>query len=176
MKKDLVIFDGSNFYHSVKRMLPKIHLLGFNYRKLAETIAKNKNIDIEYCVGEIKQNKQDKKSLKMYAGQQSLFYNLESQKIKINKGFMLKSNNVYHEKGVDVRIAVDILRGALKNEYRKCYIISSDTDIIPAILEAKKAKKQVVYVGFQSFISQALRSNCSEMIKITKAIIKNCCL
>ncbi|PIX31320.1 helicase, partial [Candidatus Berkelbacteria bacterium CG_4_8_14_3_um_filter_33_6] len=45
---------------------------------------------------------------------------------------MLKSDGKYHEKGVDVRIAVDILRGALKNEYRRCFVISSDTDLIPA--------------------------------------------
>ena len=85
MTKDLVIFDGSNFYHSSKKVSPKTHLTGFNYRKLAETITKSKNINIEYCVGEIRQERENKKSVKMYANQQALFYNLERQRIVVKK-------------------------------------------------------------------------------------------
>src|SRR3990172_1013204 len=135
MKKDLIIFDGSNFYFGAKRLSQRVHLTEFNYRGLAEEIAENKNIEIEYCVGEIKYKKGNEKSSRLYANQQALFYNLGKQNIVIKKGFMLYSNLSFHEKGVDVQIALDIAIGALKNKYQKCYIISSDTDVIPAILE-----------------------------------------
>ena len=172
MKKDLVIFDGSNFYHGAKRLSPRTHLTDFNYRKFAEEVAKNKNIEIEYCVGEIKQNQRHQKSYKLYANQQALFYNLQKQNIEIKKGFILYSSLSYHEKGVDVQIALDIAIGALKNKYRKCYIISSDTDILPAILVAKDEDKEIIYCGFDKAISRMMKARCPATICIKKEMIK----
>lgn len=174
MKKNLVIFDGSNFYHGAKRLSPKTHLTNFDYGKLAQIITGSKNNRIEYCVGEIRQEKYNKKSFRLYANQQSLFYNLEKQEIEIKKGYMLHHGFSYHEKGVDVRIAIDILHGAVKNEYDKCFIISSDTDIIPAILDAKAEKKIIIYVGFESSVSHAMKANCSKTFLVTKKMIKEC--
>ena len=171
--KNLVIFDGSNFYHGAKRVSPRTHLTNFDYLKLVEVITKSKNNIIEYCVGEIQQREFSKSRI-LYANQQALFYNLANQKIVIKKGYMLYSKLVYHEKGVDVRIAVDILRGALKNEYDKCYLISSDTDILPAILEAKEEGKKIIYVGFEKNVSRAMAVNCSKTILITREMIRKC--
>ena len=174
MQKDLIIYDGSNFYHGAKRLNKNIHLTSYGYRKLAEKITGNKNCNIEYCVGEVRQEKDNPKSKRMYSAQQSLFYNLEKQGVVVKKGYMLKSDGKYHEKGVDVRIAVDILRGALKNEYRKCFVISSDTDLIPAILDARTQGKEIVYVGFDEFVSHALKANCTKIIILNRKIIADC--
>ena len=89
MLSTLIIFDGSNFYHKAKKLSPEIHLTNFDYRKLSEALADNKNITIEYCVGEIKREKNEK-SKKIYNGQMALFDNLRKQKIIIKKGFMMK--------------------------------------------------------------------------------------
>ena len=174
MKKNLVIFDGSNFYHGVKRLSPETHLTSFNYKKFVDILTDSNANFVEYCVGEIRQDSSDKKSVKLYANQQALFYQLEKQDIEVKKGYMLKSDGVFHEKGVDVRIAIDIVRGALKNEFDRCFVISSDTDIIPSILEAKSDGKEIIYVGFSNFISRALKANCSRTVIITKQMIKNC--
>jgi len=165
-----VIIDGSNFYHGCKRLAPNLHLTNFKYREFFENLASSKNLEILYCVGEIIQGK-DKKSRDLYAQQQKLFYNLEKQKIKICKGFMLFSNGVFHEKGVDVRIAIEIVRGALKNEYTECYLVSSDSDLLPAVLEAKKVKKKVVYIGFSDLNSQVLLKNCNRTVKINSEML-----
>lgn len=172
--KILVIFDGSNFYHYTKRACPNIHLTNFDYKKLTEIITGNDNCKIQYCVGEIKREKDNTKSEKMYAGQQSLFYNLEKQGIEVVKGFMLKTGEVYQEKGVDVRIALNILKGALKNDYDECYVISSDTDIIPAIKDAKIEGKKIVYVGFENFVSHAMKNNCSKYFILKSQDLRNC--
>ncbi len=145
MARDLVIFDGSNFYHGSKNLSPETHLTNFDYTRLVEIITCSKNFRIEYCVGEIRQEKNNSRSKALYAQQQSLFYNLEKKKIKVKKGYMLKRNNEYDEKGVDVQIAIDIVRGAIKNEYGKCFVIASDTDSLPAILDAKMESKQIIY-------------------------------
>ena len=107
----------------------------------------------------------------MYAQQQSLFYHLEKQKIEVFKGYMLKSDGKYHEKGVDVWMAVEIVKGALKDEYDCCYLFSSDTDIIPAILEAKLVGKEVVYVGFDNSLSRAMVKNCARSVVIKKEML-----
>lgn len=53
------------------------------------------------------------------------------------------------EKGVDVKIAIDLLIGAYKNDYDEAYLISSDTDLTPAInVVRKEFGKKIIYVGF----------------------------
>jgi len=172
VNKITVIIDGSNFYHGSKKLCPKVHLTNFGYRKLVEKIIGRKDVRILYCVGEIKRESGNKKSERMYSQQQSLFYGLEKQLIEVYKGYMLKNNGKYHEKGVDVRIAVEIIKGALKNEYKSCYLFSSDTDIIPAILEAKLAGKELVYVGFKGNMSRAMMKNCSRWVEIEEKNLK----
>lgn len=172
----LVIIDGSNFYHKAKVLASDIHLSTLNYRKLFEGINGGEVNAIEYCVGEIKlQQPIDEKARHMYAGQQALFYHLQKQHIVVKKGFMLKNASAYHEKGVDVRIAIDIVRGALKDEYDTCYIVSSDSDILPAIRDALDVCKKVIYVAFEgSIISKALAINCSYTKFITKGMLEQC--
>lgn len=43
---------------------------------------------------------------------------------------------------------VDICMKAVRNEYDKLILISSDTDLLPAIKEAKTLGKKIEYVGF----------------------------
>lgn len=169
MNKALIQFDGSNFYNKAKKMLPQIHLTHFDYAGLAKMIAKEEIPDITYYVGEIRQYPNNKKSEMLYSNQQKLFTNLRKQNVTIKLGYLLMSDGVFHEKGVDVQLAVDIVRGAIKNEYDIFYlIISSDTDLLPAIQTAKDEGKKVVYVGFENFVSRALLKNCSSYFILKK--------
>lgn len=172
MSKILIQFDGSNFYNKVKKILPKVHLTPYNYTGLAKFIAGSKPHKIIYYVGEIRKYPGKRKSEILYANQQSLFTNLRKQNIEIKLGYLLVSDGSYHEKGVDVQIAVDIIRGAIKNEYDRCFIISSDTDLLPAIQAARNEGKEVVYVGFENYVSQALSRNCSSYIILKKNQVK----
>lgn len=174
MPRNLVIFDGSNFYHKVKSLCPNKHLTNFNYIKLVTLITDSPTNIVEYCVGEIRKSPKNPISEILYKNQQALFYNLQTQGINVKRGFMLENKGKFHEKGVDVRIAVDLLKGALKNEYDNCFLITSDTDIIPAIEEARLVGKKVVYVGFSHAPNKAMSSNCSKTIAITKKMLERC--
>lgn len=171
MRKILIQFDGSNFYNKVKKISSKTHLTPYDYAGLAEFIAKRKPDKIIYYVGEIKQYEGNKKSEILYKNQQSLFSNLRRQDVEIKLGYLLMSDGKFHEKGVDVQMAVDIVRGSIKNEFDKFYLISSDTDLLPAIKTAKDEGKEIVYVGFESFVSRALVNNCSSNIILKKSEI-----
>ena len=88
----------------------------------------------------------------------------------------MKSNDVFHEKGVDVKIAVDILASAYENLADRIILVSSDTDLLPAVQKAKEKGKMVEYVGFVHQPSQAMKRHCSryrllnkeDLLKFTK--------
>ena len=107
MKKVSVQIDGSNFYNKVKKILPKTHLTDFNHAGLAKSLAKVKEPRIIYYVGEIRQYDGNRKSEILYANQQKLFTSLRNQNIEIKLGYLLLSDGKFHEKGVDVQIAVE---------------------------------------------------------------------
>jgi len=72
---------------------------------------------------------------------------------------MLKTDEIYHEKGVDVLMAVDLLTGAYENLYDTTILVSSDTDLIPAIEKVRVMKKKIEYIGFSHKPSYALIAN-----------------
>lgn len=158
--KVIVIIDGSNFYYKLKQLkLP--HLSSFDYHCFVNWLTKNQIVKSKYyCIGKIQAKQQDKKARKMMANQQSLVTKLQKQGFIIQFGFLLKTGNKFHEKGVDVQIATNLLKGAFKNTYDKAYLLTSDSDLIPAIIEAQSAGKKVIYVGFKHKLSFALLRTC----------------
>lgn len=138
MKKIPAQFGGSDFYKKVKKITPDLHLTNFNYFEFSKMVANSRNIKAIYYVGEIKKFNNDIESQKLYSGQQSLFSNLRNRKVDIKLDYTRFSGGKYHENGVDVQIAVDMVRGAIKNEYDICYLIPSDTDLLSAINDTKE--------------------------------------
>jgi uncharacterized LabA/DUF88 family protein len=49
---------------------------------------------------------------------------------------------------VDVKIAVDLLTSAYEDSYDTAILLSSDTDLIPAIQKVRVLGKAVEYIGF----------------------------
>jgi uncharacterized LabA/DUF88 family protein len=47
-----------------------------------------------------------------------------------------------------VKLAVDILVAAYENLCNRVYLVSSDTDLLPAIKKAQEKGKKIEYVGF----------------------------
>ena len=61
----------------------------------------------------------------------------------------LRRTPYYVEKQVDVRIAVDLVGMAHRNEYDVAYLLSADGDFVPAVEEAKRFGKRVFAVSAQ---------------------------
>ncbi len=75
-------------------------------------------------------------------------------------------NNVYHEKGVDVRLALDLAEGAFEKRFDTAILVSSDTDLIPALQRVRKHGKKVEYIGFADQPSFGLQkfANLSKLV------------
>ncbi len=80
----------------------------------------------------------------------------------------MENDGVYHEKGVDVKLAIDLLIGAYENLYDSAILISSDTDLIPAIKKVKFLKKEVEYIGFAHQPSFGLQ----KAVNLSRLLIK----
>ena len=162
-----IIIDGNNFYHRLKE-LKLTDLLSFDYEKFAQflfgrRILASKN----YYIGAIREERNNPKSKELMIGQQKLIGKLQKGNWVIKFGHMLKTDE-YHEKGVDVQIAVDILIGAYENLYDTTILVSSDTDLIPALAKARSMKKKIEYIGFSHKPSYGLITHSDIRRLLTK--------
>jgi uncharacterized LabA/DUF88 family protein len=131
-KRCLVIIDGSNFYFKLKD-LNLHHLLAFNFSEFNAKLANKHVINmIVYYVGKIKTDG-TKRTQILFDNQRKLLSHLKKHKVKYSLDYLLKSNGRYHEKGVDVNIAVDMLVATYEKLCNHIILISSDTDLLPAI-------------------------------------------
>lgn len=164
----LILIDGSNFYHRLKEIGCK-NLLAFDFSAfLRHLIKKNKLIKAGYYVGVIRTEVGNSKSYELFRQQIILFGRLTRQKIAVYRGFLLKIDHSYHEKGVDVMIATHLLSGAFRDQYDTTILVSSDSDLIPAIEEVQSIGKTVHYVGFHHRPSYALLKACKRSTLLTK--------
>ncbi len=80
----------------------------------------------------------------------------------------------FQEKGVDVGLAVDMVRDALTDNVDQIVLVSSDTDLIPAVLAAKDAGKHITYIGFDNKLTGALVAKADKtQVLRDKEIIEN---
>ena len=145
-----VFIDGSNFYYKLRDLhIPNITY--FQYGNFSTWLARGRQpVTKKYYVGEVRALDNDEKGQKMRQNQVRLFNHLASQKngFVIERGYIMHHDGAFYEKGVDVKLAVDIVVGAYENLYDVAIVVSSDTDLIPAVQKVKALGKEVEYVGF----------------------------
>jgi len=105
--------------------------------------------------------------------------NLESQGITYVKAGYLKVKNgatcpncghvqdVLQEKGVDVRVATDVLSAAYTEEKPTIVLFSSDSDLIPALSRAKEKGAKIIYVCFADYVNYAVSRVADETVSVT---------
>lgn len=173
-KRVAVFIDGSNFYFKLKTLVPsKIDFIHYRYRDLLKSLlADDERVSyMGYYVGVVRDTKKTKdhaKAQELVQNQQKLFDQLARQKIEIVKGYLLESDGKFYEKGVDVRLATDIVTMAFEKRYDVAFVVSSDTDLIPAMQRAVKYKREVVHVGFEHQPSLALIRYANRFRVITR--------
>lgn len=153
-----ILIDGSNFYHRLKEIFrDKRSLLDFHYNDFGKWLAgSGMVVEKKYYIGVIRTKPDDKRGQELRRNQQRLFSLLRKDGWVISYGYILESDDGMHEKGVDVQIAVDLLVGAYENKYDTAILVSSDTDLLPAITKVRSMRKKIAYIGFSQKPSYAL--------------------
>lgn len=164
----IILIDGSNFYHKLKE-LGLSQLLTFHFAQFVTFLAGNNTVvHATYYVGAVRSGTTEH-AKRLFDKQQKLLGHLKKQGLGYSLGYLLKSGGVFHEKGVDVNIAVDMLVAAYEDQCDSIILVSSDTDLLPAIKKARQKGKEVVYVGFSHRPSVAMVAECSESRLLRKA-------
>lgn len=167
MKRSAILIDGSNFYFKLKDIGLQ-NQLAFNFTSFSKFLAGNNElVSQKYYIGKVRTDG-TKKLNKLHANQQKLFQHLNKHNFVYELGYLLKSDDKFHEKGVDVHMAVDILVNSYEDIADKIMVISSDTDLLPAIEKAKHLKKHIEYIGFSHQPSIALVANCTSSRLLSK--------
>ncbi len=160
-KRVAVFIDGSNLYYKLRDVSLK-NMTYFNYAGLAKWLALERTIVAQsYYIGVVRAKEDDMKGQLLRKSQRRLFNHLSSKKqgFVVERGYLMKNDGVFHEKGVDVKIAVDLLVGAYEDKYDVALLISSDTDLIPAIQKVINLGKGVEYIGFAHKPSYGLQKH-----------------
>jgi uncharacterized LabA/DUF88 family protein len=162
----IILIDGSNFYFKLKDL--GLHTLDFHFSDFIKFLAGNRQvIRSTYFVGEVRTDGTAHVQ-KLYNSQQRLIARLKNHGVRYQFGYLLKSDGKFHEKGVDVHIAVALLVAAYENLADRIILISSDTDLIPAIEKAAEKGKMVEYIGFSHKVSLAMVRSCRETRTLTR--------
>jgi len=65
------------------------------------------------------------------------------------------------EKGIDIMLATDLIRGAFENQFDTALLATGDADYVPAVKMAQTLKKEIVNIHFYSNSSSELRNTCN---------------
>lgn len=187
-----IYVDGENFRHGVAGILQRARLIEssrtieyYPLRSLLADVLGIEELQISYYAAKIKlprgydpspavQERADQireLSRKWVAG-------LVQQNIEYTKAGYLKLRSSEPcskcgrvqeslvEKGVDVRIAVDIISDSHVTDNPIIALLSSDSDLIPALDRLKTSVIKVIYICFADSVNRAMSSMADETITI----------
>ncbi len=98
---------------------------------------------------------------------------LAKQKIEFVTAGNLKArkrgeNVIFQEKGVDVRIAVDMVQAAYEQKNLHFVIVSSDSDVIPALRIVKERGHKITYVAYENQLNKAIVAHADATVTYSK--------
>ena len=163
----ILLVDGENFKGKMKTLFkeagktkPIWHEYDFVglFKKVLDGVPVERKV---FYFARIKEHADSKeKSKQLIEEQRFLKTHLEAQGFEVilsgrvrgqtEKGQNGKEILVFKEKGVDVKIAVDMVSLACDKKVKEIILASSDSDLQPAIEETKRRGVKCVYLGFES--------------------------
>lgn len=165
--KRVLLIDGENFKGKIRSVFkvvnmgkPLWHDYNFSglFDKILEGIEIQKRI---FYFARIKEHEESKeKSRQLIEEQRLIKTHLEQQGFEVVLSGRVRGQNegsrsgkqvlVFREKGVDVRIAVDMMKIACDKTADEIILASSDSDLQPAIREIRVRGISCVYLGFET--------------------------
>lgn len=181
----MFIIDGQNFMYKAADILmeagkirDKNELTKIDIRGVIENIFESE-VDITFYGAKVKVRKDKgddihRKTARFYDVSRRIRNTLNSQNISYNESGKLKLRDSdtckscgnqdlrMQEKGVDVGIAVDMVVDSLRDGVERLVLVSSDTDLLPAIKIARNSGSKVIYVGFSNKTTKAIVAEADE--------------
>lgn len=169
-----IYIDGGNFHHLVIKKL-KIQEISFLFDHFVDFLANSRNIvGKRFYIGSVREQQNNPRS-KVAMAKQTKFFNMlkitkwhiKTSKLRIrtekviidsrtkNYKKLLAQGVKYieyermREKGIDVKLATDLIVGAVDDQYDTAILVSSDADLVPTIdWIRRRYHKKIEYIGF----------------------------
>lgn len=174
-EKVAIYIDGNNFYKYLKDKeinFPKG--IKFDFTKFVDfLVGERECVSKRYYVGVARDTNGTQKSKQIVRGQQKFLSRIENEGFIIKRGRVMYDEGRIREKGTDVKIAVDLIVGAIENIYDTAILISSDTDLIPAVRYIRYRKKKLEYVGFSHAPSLGMQKHADFSVLLRTKDIEN---
>ena len=147
MSRAVFFIDGSNIYSHLRDVFGdgKVHIptLCGELTERGERF-----IQWRYYVAPLPQGNTPEEHSRYSAQQRFLHYVRNHRKGELLLGrFQRDEQDCLREKGVDVRLAVDLVRMAAEEEYDVAVVLSGDGDLAPAIETAVQLYNKPIYVA-----------------------------
>jgi len=182
------VIDGENLKGKIKAVFrdasqPKPIWHEYDFKGLFDTVLKGLTIERRlFYSARIKEHEDSKeKSRQLIEEQRLLKTHLERQGFEVvlsgrvrgqlEDGHNGKEILVFKEKGVDVKIAVDMVSWSCDGKVREFVLASSDSDLQPAIRELKDRKIRCIYLGFEAQPNKGLTYTTDRTILIRNSEI-----
>lgn len=169
----MVFIDGSNLYHSLRDQLGRTDL-DFEkfYRKL---VGDRRLVRVYYYNAPVDQTKQPQQ----YASQRRFFDRMRRLPyLEMRLGRLVYRNwptAQPYEKGIDIKLATDMLVHAFRGNYEVAVLVSGDTDFGDALQAVKDLGKHVEVVLFWGgSSSRHLRDVADKVIVLDQDFLQDC--
>ena len=168
--------DGGNFYHLVLKKLA-VGELDFDFEGFVQFLADGRTIvpmGKRIYVGTVREREGDIRSKEAMSRQRKFFteltkthWEIKTSKLRMRREEIRIDDRVEHyekilqlgvrsitierqrEKGIDVKLATDLIAGAVDKKYDTAIVVSSDADLVPAIDWVRnRGLAKIEYVGF----------------------------
>ena len=166
----VLFIDGENFLHKIKEIVKekkidenKVDLSLIDFNKLFREALKGFKLSrkIFYAAHLHLYPDTKRKSEELIKTQRKLRNNLKRQGYEFIIAGNVRAQKIgnkviFKEKGVDVKIAVDLVSLACDKKLKSAILCSSDSDLQPAIKELKERKVETIYLGFETSPNKGL--------------------
>jgi uncharacterized LabA/DUF88 family protein len=179
----ILLIDGENLkgkiksvFKEEKRQYPIWHT--YDFKGLFAKVLNGISIDHQvFYFARIKEHEGSlEKSRQLIAEQRLLKTHLESQGFEVVLGGSVRGNFeedergnkglIFKEKGVDVKIAVDMVSMACDKKVKTIILGSSDSDLQPAIKEIRVRGISCIYLGFEAQPNKGMTYTTNRIILI----------
>jgi len=193
MSNIVLFIDGENFLHKVEDVLrkEKVKIKKGELSKIDLNFLLNKALEkykitrkIFYAAKLHFHPKTKDKSIELILFQRYLKTNLQKQGFEFLIAGNVRGQEVtvdhktkvlFREKGVDVKIAVDLVAMAADKKIKTAILCSSDSDLQPAVQEARKRGIEVIYLGFGFQPNKGLMYTTNETVLFRDLEILKAC-
>ena len=189
MVKSILFIDGENFLHKIEEVLKeegvdkdKLDLSLIDLDKLFKEPLKGFEISRKiFYVSRLHFHPDTKKkSLELIKFQRKLRNNLVKQGFEFVIAGNVRAQKVgdkivFREKGVDVKIGVDLVAFACDKKMDSAVLCSSDSDLQPAVAELKQRRVEIVYVGFETNPNKGLSYTTNRTILLRNPEVVEAC-